>query len=263
MLGLVGGATAGKEPSRPGKKQAPYFVGDFNTCDFSQWRGSQGPRAAFKIVRRPRVEGRCAGAIKVGPWALGGLVNSQADGAAWYENPAPYGTEGHSVWQHFSVRFSPGFRATPGEWNMFIEWHDDTGWQRFPQISFEYANLIWMIRTPPRIERGARIGMRIMGGLAVAPHTVHVNGPFLRAGHWYDFLAHTVWSPDPRKGLVEWWLDGKRLYAHHVATLYTRPDGSVSTVYFVEDNYRLHAAWDSTIYFDGTRLGPTRKSVRY
>jgi hypothetical protein len=263
MLGSVAGASAGQKATGKTKGRAPYFVGNFNTCDFSQWRIFQGPQASFKIVRRPKVEGRCAGAITVGPWALNGLLNPEADGATWYQLAAPYGTDGRSVWQHFSVRFARGFRATPGEWNIFISWHDDKGWQRFPQISFEYANLIWMIRTPPRIKRGARIGMRIMGGPATSPRTVHVNGPFLRTGHWYDFLAHTVWSPDPSKGYVEWWLDGKRLYSHHVPTLYTRPDGTLSTVYFGEYNYRVHASWNSTIYFDGTRLGPTRSSVRY
>jgi hypothetical protein len=90
-----------------------------------------------------------------------------------------------------------------------------------------------------------------------------VNGPRLRTGRWYEFLAHTVWSPDPSQGYVEWWLDGKRLYSHDVATLYTRPDGSLSTVYFIPDHYRLHASWNSTIYFDGTRLVPTRSSVGY
>jgi hypothetical protein len=238
-------------------------VGNFNTCNFSQWRTFQGPQASFKIVRKPKVEGRCAAAITIGPWALDGLINSEADGATWYERLANYGTDGHGVWQHFSVRFAQGFRATPGEWNIFAEWHDDKGWQKFPQISFEYANLLWTIRTPPDIKRGARISMRIIGGSATTPVRVHADGPFLRAGHWYDFLAHTVWSPDARRGLVEWWLDGKLMYSRHIATLYTRPDGTVSTVYFGEYNYRRHADWNSTIYFDGTRLGPTRASVHY
>jgi hypothetical protein len=263
MLGFVPGGAAGQKSLGDSQDRGAYFMGNFNTCDLSQWQIFQGPRQSFKVVQRPRVEGRCAAAITVGPWALDGLINAEADGATWYQRPAAYGTDGHGVWQHFSVRFAHGFRATPGEWNVFAEWHDDKGWQKFPEISFEYANLIWMIRTPPRIKRGARIGMRVMGGSPTAPRTVHANGPFLRTEHWYDFLAHTVWSPNPSKGLIEWWLDGKLLYSRHLPTLYTRPDGSVNTVYFGEYNYRLHASWDSTIYFDGTRLGPTRSSVHY
>lgn len=270
VLSFVAGASAGQERKGAAKGQAPYFVGNFDSCDFSQWQHFQGPQESFKIVRRPKVEGKCAGAITVGPWALNGLLNPEADGAGWYQgagsyqSPVPYGTDGESVWQHFSVRFARGFRATPGEWNIFISWHNDKGWQKFSdQIHFEYASLVWMIRIPEHATGTPRIGMRIMGGLSTAPRTVRVNGPRLRTGRWYDFLVRTVWSPDPNKGYVEWWLDGKRLYSHHVPTLYTRPDGTLSTVYFGEYNYRRHASWNTTIYFDGTRLGPTRSSVRY
>jgi hypothetical protein len=258
MLGFVAGASAGQKPTRKPKRDAPYFVGNFDTCDFSQWH-TQGPQAAFKIVNTPKVQGRCAAALTVGPWALGGLVNPQADGAALWLAPARYGTVGRTVWQHFSVRFAPGFRATTGEWNIFVSWHNDNGWQKLG-VPFEYANLVWMVRSQNGV---ARIGMRIMGGLSTAPRTVRINGPRLRTGHWYDFRARAVWSPDPKNGVVEWWLDGRRLYSRHIATLYTRPDGSVSTAYFTEANYRLHADWNATIFLDGTRLGPTQSSVRY
>jgi hypothetical protein len=260
MLGLIAGAAAAQKPSRKPKRHAAYFVGNFNACDFSQWN-TQGPSGAFKIVRTPRVEGPCAAGITIGPWAVRGMVNPEADGAALWLKPAPYGTVGHVVWQHFSVQFGSGFRATPGEWNFIAQWHDDTGWQKFPkEVPFEYANLSWMIRT---VNGVPRIGMRIMGGLSTAPRTVRVNGPRLQIGHWYNFLVRTVWSPKPASGFVQWWLDGKRLFSRHTPTLYTRPDGSVSTVYFVEANYRRHANWNATIFYDGTRLGPTRSSVRY
>jgi hypothetical protein len=260
MLGLAASASARQE-SGTAKRQKPYFVGNFDACNFSQWHILEGPRKAFQIVHRPKVQGRCAAAITIGPWTR--HINPQADGASFNQTFAPYGTNGQSVWQHFSVRFRRGFRATPGEWNYMVEWHNDDGYTKFPQVQNEYSNLSWMVRAYPRVTGPPRIGMRIIGGQSTAPRTVRVNGPILRTGHWYDFLVQTVWSPDPDKGYVEWWLDGKRLYSHHVATLYTRPDGSVSVVEFYEINYRLHASWDSTIYYDGTRLGPTRASVRY
>jgi hypothetical protein len=260
MLGLIAGASAAEKPLRkPPKHQAPFFVGNFNTCDFSQWH-TQGPEASFKIVREPKIEGRCAAALTIGPWAAGGLGDAKADGAALWLTNAPYGTFGKTVWQHFSVRFARGFRATEGNWNLFIEWHNDGGWAKFSNISFEYANLCWMIRN----RNGAvRLSMRIVGGLSTSPRTIFVDGPRLRTDHWYDLRVRTVWSPDPKKGMVEWWLDGKRLYSHHAATLYTRPDGNVSSVYLIEDHYRRHADTSTTIFFDGTRLGPTRASVRY
>lgn len=258
---IVAGVSAAQALGRKPRRQEAYFVGNFDTCNFSQWV-TQGPQAAFNIVRKPKTQGTCAAAVTVGPWASGGLGNPEADGAALYLEhvpPPPYGTAGKTVWQHFSVQFASGFRATPGNWNLFISWHNDKGYQKF-HLTSELSNLCWTIRNTNGV---ARIGMRIMGGLSAMPRTIWVNGPRLQTGRWYDFRVLTRWSPDPKEGIVQWWLDGRRLYSRRVATLYTRPDGSVSTVYFTQANYRRHADWNSTIFFDGTRLGPTRSSVRY
>jgi Polysaccharide lyase len=262
MLGFAASASAGQKPTRKPKREAPYFVGNFDTCDFSQWH-TQGPPASFTILRRPKVQGRCAAALTVGPWAFNGVpAKQQSDGAALWLSPARYGTVAQTVWQHFSVRFAEGYRATPGEWNWFAEWHNDNDFRKFigPALTWEFPNLCWAARN---IHGTTRIAMRIMGGSSTAPRTVWVNGPRLRTGHWYDFRVRTVWSPGRNAGFVQWWLDGKRLYSRNAGTLYTRPDGSVSTVYFVLVNYRRHASWDATIQFDGARLGPTRSSVRY
>lgn len=239
----------------------PYFIGNFDTCDFSQWK-MQGPAAAFHISRRPRTEGRCAAVVSVGPAASDGLGNSQSDGAAFWTDLADYGTSGHSIWQHFSVLFMPNFKPTAGEWNWFAEWHNDPGYQPFVGhgITWELPNLCWSVvdRNGP-----SRVSMRIMGGQSAAPQTKWVYGPELRTGHWYDFVVRSVWSEDPKAGRVTWWLDGRKLYDGAFPTLYTRPDGSVSRVYFIEDYYRLHADWTSSVAFDGTVIGPTRGSVRY
>jgi hypothetical protein len=257
MLGFVAGASAEQKPTHKPKGRGPYFIGNFDTCNFSQWN-MQGLQASFKIVRRPKIQGRCAAALMVGPSALNGIPNAQpSDGAALWLRPARYGTNGQTVWQHFSVRFAKGFRATPGEWNWFACWHNDNDGPTLPR---EFANLCWTARN---IQGTTRIAMRIIGGPASRPRTIWVTGPRLDTGHWYDFRVRTIWSSNASAGFVQWWLDGKRLYSRHAATLYTRPDGSVSTVYFVLCNYRRHADWNATIIFDGTRLGPTRSSVRY
>ena len=39
------------------------------------------------------------------------------------------------------------------------------------------------------------------------------------------------------------------------------PDGRISTVAFEQGYYRLHADWPATVYYDDTRIGPTRASV--
>jgi polysaccharide lyase-like protein len=256
LLGCVATASAHQNPKG---RARPYFIGNFNTCDFSQWH-QQGPTAAYKIIHAPKVEGPCAAALTVGPWAMNGVPNSNpSDGAALWLDPASYGTVGKTVWQHFSIQFPRGFRATYGYWNWFVVWHNDKSFEKFSGTK-EYGNLCW---TAWNIGGITRIAMRIMGGPSTAPRTVWVNGGRLRTGHWYDFRVRTVWSPDAKTGLVEWWLDGKRLYSRHIATLYTRPDGSISTVYLDAVNYRMHADWNASILFDGFRLGPTRNSVLY
>jgi hypothetical protein len=258
VLGLISSAAAAQRPNHK-TGDAAYFVGSFNKCNFSRW-DQQGPAASFIIVRKPKVDGACAAGLTVGPWALNGLVNMEADGAALYLPDGPYGTVGRTMWQRFFVRFRRGFRATRGEWNVFIEWHNDKGWKKFgDQISFERANLVWMVRKENGV---SRIAMRISGGTSTAPKTIRVNGPRLKTDHWYDFLVRTVWSPDAQVGAVDWWLDGVRRYSHHAPTLFKRPDGSLSYVYLIEDNYRRHAPFTTTIYFDGARLGPTRSSVQ-
>ncbi len=221
--------------------------------------GKQGPAASFRIVRSPKTEGKCAAALTIGPWASGGLGNPDADGAALWLPLEPYGTSGRTVWQHFSIRFAGGFQPVPGEWNLFAQWHNDGGWVKFGQTA-ELSNLCWMVSNQNGV---SRLRMRIIGGSSMAPTTIRIDGPKLRANHWYDFRARTIWSPDPNRGLVQWWLDGKRLYSHHAATLFTRPDGSVSSVYFILDHYRRHAESTTTIFLDGARLGRTRASVRY
>ena len=259
LLGLSAGAVSRAQLASNAKRQGAYFVGNFNTCDFSHWH-TQGPANAFRIVPAPTKEGRCAAALTIGPWASGGLGSPQADGAALWLPPAPYGKAGSTVWEHFSVRFASGFQAVPGEWNLFAQWHNDDGWTKFGQTTAELSNVDWMVSNQNGV---SRIRMRIMGGSSSAPTTIRVDGPRLRTDHWYDFRARTVWSPDPSRGRVQWWLDGKRLYSRHVATLYTRPDGSVSSVYFILDHYRRHAETTTTIFLDGARLGRTRASVRY
>jgi hypothetical protein len=255
--------TAGSVPSALGSRAAakPYFVGNFDTCDFSQWK-LQGPAAAFQISRRPRIQGRCAAVVSVGPVAAEALGNAQSDGADLWTELADYGTRGHEIWQHFSVLFMADFKPTPGEWNWFAEWHNDQGFQPFVGhgIDWELPNLCWSVvdrNGPPRVS------MRIMGGQSAAPQTRWVSGPVLKTGHWYDFVVNAVWSPDPKAGRVTWWLDGRKLFDGAYPTLYTRPDGSVSRVYFMEDYYRLHADWTSSVAFDGTVIGPTQGSVQY
>jgi hypothetical protein len=70
----------------------------------------------------------------------------------------------------------------------------------------------------------------------------------LRFGRWHDFVFHVKWSPDPAKGLVEMWIDGKHvLPPSHAATLY-----SGQGVYLKQGLDRGRARGTAVIYNDGT-----------
>jgi hypothetical protein len=71
------------------------------------------------------------------------------------------------------------------------------------------------------------------------------------------------WSPDPKAGFIAWWVDGRLIHSGHLADLWRRPNGSYDHVNFDFNNYRLHAGWDSTLYYGRTEIGPTRASVSF
>ena len=207
----------------------------------------------------------------------------------WNVVRAELGHEGQETWQRFRVRFPQpvakgrGVRSTAsfvpnrnchGGCPWFAEYHNDDSYLPFyraGQITWEYPNLVWGVDTSRRVVKGPRqpqIFMRVWGGDDNTPaepsqsRAVYVyTGRPLRYNHWYAFRAHIRWSPDPTVGLVEWWLDGKRLYSQRAATLWRHPDGSVSMTNFELVNYRVHDDTVSTIFFDDIRLGTTAASV--
>jgi hypothetical protein len=158
------------------------------------------------------------------------------------------------------------YRPTSGEWNWLHEAHNDTGYLRFyraGEIPEEYPELAMGVGnwagSPPVLF------LRVWGGkdTSVGSATYVYNHARLKYNHWYDVLLHARWSPDPSVGFMEWWLDGKRLFSRHVADLWQRPDGSYDHLSFELNNYRLHANWNSTVYYSKTRIGPTQASTGF
>jgi hypothetical protein len=181
------------------------------------------------------------------------------------QSAAYYGRNGQENWVHFRVMLPGGgaYVPTVGEWNWLHESHNDSKFLNFagvselPELAIGVANYA-----------GApypMLFMRILGGqdLNPPPPTYVFDGSALRYDHWYDMVLHVIWSPDPSTGLVEWWMDGKLMYSHHVADLWQRPDGSYDQTEFELNNYRLHADWNSTVYYSKVAIGPTQASVDF
>jgi hypothetical protein len=160
------------------------------------------------------------------------------------------------------------FTPTTGEWNWFLEFHNDSN--PLPSCAQEYANVSLDVKTDDPLQSGVvgsqnvRMAMRIMGGDDCAPSIIWVDGPPLQWDHWYEMLLHIKWATSG--GIVDWYLDNfsTPYYSNeNVPTLYTRPAGYVSPSYtsLTIDNYRWHAPWNSTIYLGPLVVGSTQGAV--
>lgn len=266
-----------------------FLSRDLSTGDLSQWThrdfglgtdvGSDTSGGGY-LVYHPNVGGRRAVGMTVTPSAHASPAASSDSVYLWdrseYWNHQPY-----EIWLRTSVMFpseatiSPNglsgeapFAPTTGEWNWFLEFHNDSN--LVPRCAKEFANVSLDVKTDDPVQSGvvgtknARMAMRIMGGNDCAPNIVWVDGPHLQWDHWYELLLHIKW--DARRGIAEWYLDNSNVpyYSNRkIPTLFTRPKEYLSPSYtsLTVPNYRLHAPWSSTIYLGALAVGSTKSSV--
>jgi hypothetical protein len=218
----------------------------FSSGGFGAWDaldGNTSSRAAieryFAIVHNPAGRGRVfratvdGGASTPGEYGQRSLLelfpDSERRGRALSE-----GIQGRDRWFHASVYFPKNFTpAQHTDWNWAIEWHN------WPETTC-CENLAVTVDTDPTRGHGWRLSLRSEGGgdpqhpveaypayprQAGTTHDDHIVGArHLRRGHWYDILMHVVWDYRPQYGLVQWWLDGKRIISRHTSTLYWYSD---------------------------------------
>ncbi|HLB89400.1 MAG TPA: hypothetical protein VJK29_17230 [Terriglobales bacterium] len=266
-----------------------YDNRDMSTADLSQWThrdyglgtdvGGNNSGAGY-LWYHQNVGGRRAAGMTATPTAHASSAPNSDSVYLWdptqYWNYQPY-----EIWLRTSIMFpSPAtistngkkgeapFAPTTGEWNWFLEFHDDSNAK--PNCSQEYANLAFDVKTDDLVQSDVvgtthvRMAVRIMGGDDCAPSIVWVDGPPLQWDHWYEMLLHIKW--DPSGGIFEWYLDNfsTPYYSNlNIPTLFTRPAGYVSPSYtsLTLTNYRLHAPWNSTIYLGPLAVASTQSSV--
>lgn len=270
-------------------RDAVFLNRDLSTGDLSQWthqdygsgtnKGSNTNGAGY-LWYHSNVAGRRAAGLTATPTAQASpAVNS--DSVYLWEPAQFWNHQPYEIWLRASVMFpsaatisSSGlsgeapFAPTTGEWNWFLEFHNDSN--PTPSCAKEFANLSLDVKTDDPVRSGvvgtrnARLAMRIMGGNDCAPNIAWVDGPQLQWDHWYEMLLHIKW--DPKGGIVEWYVDNfnSAYYSNRkIPTLFVRPKGYVSPSYttLTVPNYRLHATWNSTIYVGPLAVGSTRGSV--
>jgi Polysaccharide lyase len=183
------------------------------------------------------------------------------------------GSEGMSVWVRLRLYFPRGFKPSgytagqvDSEWNWLTEFHESGDWK--DQCSGEDPATVALGVLNRRARRGApnpRFRLHLVGGVQTRsrciPNLRRIDGPRVRGGHWYTILEHVVFASD-RNGLVQIWIDGRRMASVHFPTMYRHPDGSVGHHYFDFGYYRLRSSWNATVLFDNVAEGPTRASVK-
>jgi hypothetical protein len=262
---------------------------DLSTGDLSQWTHrdfglgtdkGENTAGAGRVWYHANVAGRRAVGLTVTPTARASPAAKSDSVYVWdgsqYWNQQPY-----EIWLRTSVLFpsvatistsgvngeSP-FAPTTGEWNWFLEFHNDSN--PLPACAKEFANVSLDVKTDDPVAGGVvgtknpRIALRIMGGNDCKPNIVWVDGPPLQWDHWYAIILHIKW--DPMRGILEWFLDNSDVpyYSNRkIPTLFSRPKGYVSPSYtnLTMPNYRLHATWNSTIYLGPLAVGSTRSAV--
>jgi hypothetical protein len=169
---------------------------------------------------------------------------------------------------YFPRSFKPtGYtaRESNSEWNWLTNFHEMTGWA--DQCSSEDPATVEfgiLNKRSPRGQPNPRFLLHLAGGGQSAstcvPKLRRIDGPALRLGHWYSLLEHVVFSPSDT-GLVEVWIDGRRMTSVHFPTMYRHPNGSVRNYYFSFGYYRRKASWSATVLFDDVAEGPSRASI--
>jgi polysaccharide lyase-like protein len=210
---------------------------DYESGSFGQWTAVQAVAGGARIVTSPVHQGRYAARFVVKP-------GYRAAGGERSEVMATTGeSEGRESWWAWSTYFPTGFRANPGAWNVFTQWHQ-TG--RNCQEAVQFAVNKYL--SPPRLRLYLNTG-RLNLSTCRASYIRQWNFAVLRRNRWYNFVFHVKWSSNGSIGFVQLWVNGRlRIAKTHVPTLLQGMG-----VYVKQGFYRGHSALTTTIYHDGLR----------
>jgi hypothetical protein len=224
---------------------ATTWRGDYQTGNFRQWQKLQAVPGGATIVTSPVHGGKYSARYQVRPGD--NPIHSKGERAEARASQQQTGAfEGRERWYAWSTMFPAdgGLPPSSGSWNIFTQWHQ-TRKDGCP------PNIAWQADTshaPPAIK------LRVLGGRlrGCAPsRKLELRPAALELGHWYDFVLRVRWSSDPRKGLVQAWIDGTNVVPRtSTATLY-RGQGA----YLKQGFYRAASPLTTTVYHAGTRAG--------
>jgi hypothetical protein len=241
------------------------FVGDFETGDLSQW-SYLGDAHGATVVRAPTFSRASRFALRCDTT---NAPDSSVSGDGCIVQPdsfdLPWANDGGDAWFRTQMLFPSGAKpaypgtftlSPPGGWNVVMQWHNS----RCDACPPSYLSPTVAVGRDPKGRAALRF--RMVGGDAMRPTYTYVVHPArLVRDRWYDVVVHIRWSPDPTRGLAEWFVDGRRLFSRSLATLFRLPDGTTSKAVFGVGHYRLTAGWTDTVYVDGVTVGARPPAV--
>lgn len=251
--------------------------------------------ADFAAVSNPLRQGTFSGRFTVHQGDCPFNCPAQERTEVYIDPATTQGIEGRDEWYAWSSYFpntdatlgntsNPGLGTTapfPNSQNMFTQWHGLYPYE---------ANVGLMVNKIPNSSPGYTIQFFANGGSTSSGESGSVHLPIpagftgysggglnyidlasmsTRWNRWLDFRVHIIWSTSSSIGLVEVKMnDGSGwttvLPASHTATLYSYSGGNQA--FMKQGWYRMNnsgSAATSTVYHDGTRVGPTEASVTY
>jgi hypothetical protein len=235
LLALAVSALAGAPPAAAARVIQRL---NYETGNFRQWTGLQALPGRARIIRSPVRQGRFAARFVVRPGD--DPISAAGERAEVYALTNE--GEGVESWWAWSTRFPVTFRANPGGWNMFTQWHH-TGSVCPPPVQFTVDRDAGpaMLRL---LVRGGRLDLRT----CEASYEREWHFARLRRARWFDFRFHVRWSADPRVGFVEVRVNRRWRVRSAAATLYTGQG-----VYVKQGFYRGPGSTSTAVIHDGMR----------
>lgn len=202
------------------------------------WHVQADPGGAVVQTQTVR-DGRYAAEFKVGPGDVP-IGNSNERSQVYIDQAHTDGYDGREVWYAWSTLIAPGSVLDSGEFNNLTSWH-----QTGPVCP---APVHVAIDGSTRMLRLDAWGGPLKPEICLNPFRRRWKLGKLDFGKWYDFVFHVRWSPNPKIGLVELWINGRRIIPPtHAATLYTDQG-----VYLKQGYDRGGANGTAVIYNDAT-----------
>lgn len=180
------------------------------------------------------------------------------------------------VWYRWRQRWPTGYRPTLGTQNSTMEWHFDRvsekafGRAVSPLVLVEGVGgtsiTVGGVTFDTAPSTVAQVMLQFPGGgtseTGIGVRVPIIMGAAFQLDHWYDFVAHWIFDPDPAIGWCQLWIDGAKVTDLHRSTQYLRPDGTRG---YQEDvgvyNYRHWANFASSVDYAQIVWGPTAASV--